>query len=64
MIQRNENRREVQSLHKIRKTSGKQIFNKKGKTVIYRFKKLCTFEGKNIINLLNHSPNLGKIIYN
>ena len=65
MIQTNENGREVQGSHKIRKTFGKQIFNKKGKTVIYcRLKKLCAFEGKNIVNLLNNSPILGKIIYN
>ena len=64
MIQTNENGREVQSLPKIRKTFGKQTFYKKGKTVIYRLKKLCTFEGKNIINLLNNAPILGKIIYN
>ena len=56
-----ENGREVQSLHKIRKTFGKQIFNKRGKTVIYcRLKKLCTFERKNIINLLNNAPILGR----
>ena len=64
MIQTNENGRDVHSLHKIWKTFGKQIFNKKEKTVIYRLKKLCTFEGKNIINLLNNAPILGKIIYN